>query len=411
MKYYGVVWTYENDDQLEHFGIKGMRWGIRRFQNEDGSYTKEGKERYYKKYNEGVRKGKFDDDPEIRELWMMEQQEIDTNIQKARKPLVSSLTSNSAALSKSDRHLIDKVRNGEELSNKESKNLKEAWKKYMDQNHKLGEQSAALRKKYNVVSDDSLPPDAKKLNNSIADKIAEGRKAMAEVEYASALNEEHEYAKSIRDDIFSGDNKKYVDPAYRSFSSKEEKAKAEAEYMKATWDSDYSELSDKERDRITDEAVHLSHKMLRMSMDGYEGVPKSERNKAMYDYEPRYDSARFDSFDTYEHWIPKYEKTDEWKALQKKRETIYNDPRYKKANEEYDNAVLNNLSRKEIEKFQKAWSEAYNERREELNEIRKEERRIQEPFYYQIAKNVLLDIGYEVTPENIECVFPIVWYD
>lgn len=31
--------------ELYHHGIKGQRWGIRRFQNEDGSYTAEGKRR------------------------------------------------------------------------------------------------------------------------------------------------------------------------------------------------------------------------------------------------------------------------------------------------------------------------------------------------------------------------------
>lgn len=33
------------DGYLMHHGIKGQKWGVRRFQNEDGSYTTEGKER------------------------------------------------------------------------------------------------------------------------------------------------------------------------------------------------------------------------------------------------------------------------------------------------------------------------------------------------------------------------------
>lgn len=35
-----------HSDYLEHHGIKGMRWGIRRYQNEDGSLTAEGRKRY-----------------------------------------------------------------------------------------------------------------------------------------------------------------------------------------------------------------------------------------------------------------------------------------------------------------------------------------------------------------------------
>lgn len=33
-------------DEIKHYGIKGQKWGIRRFQNEDGSLTPEGKKRY-----------------------------------------------------------------------------------------------------------------------------------------------------------------------------------------------------------------------------------------------------------------------------------------------------------------------------------------------------------------------------
>lgn len=35
-----------DEDYLEHHGIKGQKWGVRKYQNEDGSYTQAGKERY-----------------------------------------------------------------------------------------------------------------------------------------------------------------------------------------------------------------------------------------------------------------------------------------------------------------------------------------------------------------------------
>ena len=39
------MWNY-NYDELYHHGIKGQRWGVRRFQNEDGSLTPAGEKRY-----------------------------------------------------------------------------------------------------------------------------------------------------------------------------------------------------------------------------------------------------------------------------------------------------------------------------------------------------------------------------
>lgn len=39
-------WYIRSKDVLIHAGIKGQKWGVRRFQNEDGTLTVAGKERY-----------------------------------------------------------------------------------------------------------------------------------------------------------------------------------------------------------------------------------------------------------------------------------------------------------------------------------------------------------------------------
>lgn len=41
-----VYYAIDQTDSISHHGIKGMKWGVRRFQNPDGSLTFEGKKRY-----------------------------------------------------------------------------------------------------------------------------------------------------------------------------------------------------------------------------------------------------------------------------------------------------------------------------------------------------------------------------
>ena len=46
---------YDNN-YLSHFGIKGQRWGVRRFQNSDGSLTNAGKRAQQKTEAKGIKK-------------------------------------------------------------------------------------------------------------------------------------------------------------------------------------------------------------------------------------------------------------------------------------------------------------------------------------------------------------------
>ena len=44
--YYIVDGSFVSEDYLCHYGVPGMKWGVRRYQRKDGSITEKGIKRY-----------------------------------------------------------------------------------------------------------------------------------------------------------------------------------------------------------------------------------------------------------------------------------------------------------------------------------------------------------------------------
>ena len=85
------------ENELMHWGIKGMKWGVRRYQNKDGSLTPAGKKRYDKemaklKEEEKIAKNKLRTQAKLNKL---DEKRKEIEALKRGKPIAKSTKQNS----------------------------------------------------------------------------------------------------------------------------------------------------------------------------------------------------------------------------------------------------------------------------------------------------------------------------
>lgn len=123
---------YDEIFELCHHGIKGQRWGIRRYQNEDGTLTEEGKKRYG---SVGLKEVSLNTIEKDREKYKQKLLDSTADIRKAKK-----LEDQAIALAKKYDFDPDDGGGGS------TKAAQEAGIKYMD----LWEEAARLRAPYEI---------------------------------------------------------------------------------------------------------------------------------------------------------------------------------------------------------------------------------------------------------------------
>lgn len=79
---------YYESNYLAHHGVKGQRWGVRRYQNKDGTLTEMGKKEYNKKLKSDVkiqRKAELEayDTSVVQKMYSKKERKIDKKYQRA----------------------------------------------------------------------------------------------------------------------------------------------------------------------------------------------------------------------------------------------------------------------------------------------------------------------------------------